>query len=86
MPRKANPAFLKPHKISPQLEAVVGKGPMSRPQIVKQLWEYIHAKNLQNPKVKINIILDDKMKAVFGDKKEITMFEMNKLVGAHLLD
>ena len=75
---------MKPMNLSADLEAVVGKGPMSRGQVVKKLWEYIKSKNLQNPSNKRNILADDKLKAIFGGKGEVTMFEMTKLVSAHL--
>ncbi|HCC23366.1 TPA: hypothetical protein DF272_04310 [Candidatus Falkowbacteria bacterium] len=84
MPRKANPALLKPYKLSADLEAVVGKGPLPRSQVVKKLWEYIKKNNLQNPANKRNIIADDKLLKVFGGKKEVNMFEMTKLVSKHL--
>ena len=84
MPRKANPALLKPMTISPALAAVVGPGPMPRGQVVKKLWEYIKANNLQNQTNKRNIMADDKLKVVFGGKAEVNMFEMTKLVSAHL--
>lgn len=84
MVRAANPALLKPMKLSADLEAVVGKGPMSRGEVVKQIWVYIKKNDLQNPKNKRNILADDKLKVVFGGKSEVTMFEMTKLVSAHL--
>ena len=84
MPRQANPALLKPMNLSAELEAVVGKGPLARGQVVKKLWEYIKAKNLQNPANKRNILADEKLKVIFGGKGEVTMFEMTKLVSAHL--
>ncbi|MDE2079013.1 MAG: hypothetical protein KGI73_01355 [Patescibacteria group bacterium] len=84
MVRKANPALLKPMNLSPELEAVVGKGPMSRGEVVKKIWEYIKKHDLQNPKNKRNILADDKLKVIFGGKSEVTMFEMTKLVSAHL--
>lgn len=84
MPRTANPALLKPMKLTADLEAVVGKGPMARGQVVKKLWEYIKKNNLQNPANKRNILGDDKLKVLFGGKKEVTMFEMTKLVSKHL--
>lgn len=83
MVRKANPALLKPYDLSDELEAVVGKGPMPRGQVVKKLWEYIKKHGLQNPKNKRNIIADDKLMPLFG-KKEVTMFEMTKLVSKHM--
>ena len=84
MPRTANPALMKPYKLSAELEAVVGKGPMARGQVVKKLWEYIKKLNLQNPKNKRNILADAKLKAIFGGKGEVTMFEMTKLVSKHM--
>ena len=79
-----NPALLKPLNLSSELEAVVGKGPLPRSQVVKKLWEYIKKNNLQNPANKRNILADDKLKAIFGGKGEVTMFEMTKLVSAHM--
>ncbi len=84
MVRAANPALLKPMTLSADLEAVVGKGPMSRGEVVKKIWDYIKKHDLQNPKNKRNILADDKLKTVFGGKSEVTMFEMTKLVSAHL--
>ncbi len=84
MPRKANPALLKPMNLTADLEAVVGKGPLPRSQVVKKLWEYIKANNLQNPENKRNIIADAKLKPIFGGKAEVNMFEMTKLVSQHL--
>lgn len=85
MPRKANPALLKPLSLTADLEAVVGKGPMPRSQVVKKLWDYIKKNNLQNPANKRNIFADDKLKPLFG-KAEVTMFEMTKLVSKHITD
>lgn len=84
MVRKANPALLKPMHLSSELEAVIGKGPMSRGEVVKQIWVYIKKHDLQNPANKRNILADEKLEALFGGKKEVTMFEMTKLVSAHL--
>ncbi|MCR4325763.1 MAG: SWIB/MDM2 domain-containing protein [Patescibacteria group bacterium] len=84
MVRTANPALLKPLTLSPELEAVVGAGPLARGQVVKKLWEYIKANNLQNPQNKRNILADEKLKVLFGGKEEVTMFEMTKLVSPHM--
>jgi len=84
MARKANKAFMKPLKLTAHLEAVVGKGPMPRTQVVKKLWVYIKKNKLQDPKNKRNIKADDKLKAVFGGKGVVNMFEMTKLVSKHL--
>lgn len=84
MARALNPALAKPMKLSADLEAVIGKGPLPRGQVVKKIWEYIKKNNLQNPKNKRNIIADAKLKPLFGGKGEVTMFEMTKLVSKHL--
>lgn len=84
MPRTANPALLKPMNLSPELEAVVGKGPMPRGEVVKKMWEYIKKHDLQNPANKRNILADEKLKPVFGGKSEVTMFEMTKLASGHM--
>jgi upstream activation factor subunit UAF30 len=84
MVRKANPALLKPLELDAMLEAVVGKGPMSRGMVVKKIWEYIKKHDLQNPQNKRNILADDKLKPLFDGKGEVTMFEMTKLVSGHM--
>ena len=84
MPRKANPALLKPLNVSAELEAVVGKGPLPRGQVVKKLWEYIKSHGLQDQVNKRNINADEKLKVVFGGKSMVNMFEMTKLVSKHL--
>lgn len=70
--------------LSAELEAVVGKGPMTRGEVVKKIWEYIKKHDLQNPQNKRNILADDKLKPLFGGKGEVSMFEMTKLVSGHL--
>ncbi len=84
MARKANSAFMKPLKLTADLEAVVGKGPMPRSQVVKKLWAYIKKNGLQDSKNRRNINADDKLKEVFNGKKTVNMFEMTKLVSKHL--
>ena len=79
-----NAALSKPMNLSPELEAVVGAGPMPRSEVTKKIWEYIKKHDLQNPANKRNILADDKLKAIFGGKAEVTMFEMTKLVSAHI--
>jgi len=80
----ANTGFMKPMTISDELAAVVGKGPMPRPEVVKALWVYIKKNNLQDPSNKRNINADEKLKKVFGGQAVVNMFEMTKLVSKHL--
>lgn len=81
---KTNSAFAKPMNISEDLAPVVGKGPMPRSEVVKNLWAYIKDKNLQDPKNKRTINADEQLKKVFGGKATVDMFEMTKLVSKHL--
>ena len=84
MPRTANPALMKPLKPSEILAAVIGPEELSRGQVMVKIWEYIKANNLQNPQNKRNIIADEKLLPLFDGKKEVTMFEMTKLISKHL--
>ena len=81
--KKVNPAFMKPLKPSPALAAVVGAAPLPRTEIVSKLWVYIKANNLQDASNKRMINADAKLKEVFG-KPQVSMFEMAKLIGAHV--
>ncbi len=81
--RKANPALMKPLQPSKELAAVVGSKPLSRPDAVSKVWDYIKKHKLQNPENRREIVADGKLKAVFG-KDRVTMFEMNKYLFQHL--
>ena len=82
--RKPNPQFMKPMQPDAALAAVVGSKAIPRTEITKKLWAYIKANKLQDAKNRRMINADDKMKAVFGGKKQVSMFEMTKLVQKHL--
>jgi len=69
--------------ISPALAAVIGATPIPRTEVTKKIWEYIKKNNLQDAANKRNINADDKLKVIFG-KPQVTMFEMTKLISAHL--
>jgi chromatin remodeling complex protein RSC6 len=75
---------MKPLTVSAELAVVVGKGPMARSEVVKALWAYIKKNNLQDEKNKRNINADAALQKVFAGKKVVNMFEMTKLVSAHL--
>ena len=80
-PRAATPGTgLQP---SAALAAVIGSEAVARPQVIKKLWDYIKANNLQDAANKRNINADAKLLAVFG-KPQVTMFELAGIVGRHL--
>jgi upstream activation factor subunit UAF30 len=82
--RKPNAAFMKPMTPSSTLAAVVGNSPMPRTEVTSKLWGYIKKNNLQDKTNRRMINADDKLKDVFGGKKQVSMFEMTKLVAKHL--
>jgi chromatin remodeling complex protein RSC6 len=82
--RKPNAAFMKELTPSAALAEVVGAKPLPRTEATKKIWAYIKKNGLQDAKNKRNINADDKLKAVFGGKKTVTMFEMTKLLANNL--
>ena len=82
--RKPNPALMKPVQPDEALSAVVGSTPLSRGEMTKKLWDYIKLHGLQDQANKRNINADDKLKAVFNGKAQVSMFEMTKLVSGHV--
>jgi len=82
--RKPNPAFMKAMTPSPALAEVVGSKPIPRTEVTKRLWAYIKKNRLQDAKNKRMIKADASLKAVFGGKSQVNMFEMTKLVNKHL--
>jgi len=83
--RKPNAALMKPVQPGPALVAIVGSKPVSRGELTKKLWDYIKKNNLQDAKKRTMINADDALKVVFGGKKQVSMFEMTKLVSGHIL-
>ncbi len=66
------------------LAAVVGATPLPRTEVTKKVWDYIKKLDLQDPANRRMINADDKLKAVFGGKAQVSMFEMTKLISDHL--
>lgn len=82
--RKPNPAFMRPYTLSEELATVVGSKSMPRTQVTKKLWAYIKRNDLQDAKNRRMINADEKLKPIFGGKKQVSMFEMTALVSKHL--
>src|ERR1700681_3015365 len=82
--RKPNAAFMKPVQPDATLAAVVGSSPMPRTELTKKIWGYIKRNGLQDKKNRRMINADDKLKAVFGGKASVNMFQMTALVAKHV--
>lgn len=81
--RKPNAAFMAALKPSPALAAVVGGNAAPRTQFIKKIWDYIRKNGLQDATNKRMINADDKLKVLFG-KDQVSMFELAKIIGAHV--
>jgi upstream activation factor subunit UAF30 len=82
--RTPSAAFMKPMTPSAELGAVVGTAPLPRTEVTKKLWAYIKRKGLQDAKNRRMINADDNLRPVFGGSKQVSMFEMTRLVNKHL--
>ncbi len=82
--RKPNAAFMKAMTPSAVLAAVVGSMPIPRTEVTKKIWDYIKKNKLQDSINRRLINADERLRQVFGGKKQVSMFEMTKLVSNHL--
>jgi len=82
--RTPSAAFMAPQQPDAVLAAIVGAKPIPRTEITKKIWAYIKKNGLQDAKNRRAINADDKLKALFGGKKQVSMFELTKLVNVHL--
>lgn len=82
--RTPSAAFMKPVTPDEKLAKVVGEKPLPRTELTKKLWAYVRKNGLQDKKKRICINADENLKAVFNGKKQVSMFEMTKLVSGHL--
>ena len=82
--RKPNPAFMKPMKPSSELAEVVGSSPLPRTEITKRLWQYIKRRGLQDKTNRRMINADDNLRPIFGGRRQVSMFDMTRMVNQHL--
>jgi upstream activation factor subunit UAF30 len=82
--RKPNAAFMAPLTLSDALAAVIGSKPVPRTEIIKKIWDYIKKNKLQDSKNRRMINADEKLKVLFAGKKQISMFELAKVVNNHV--
>ncbi|HEU4748929.1 MAG TPA: SWIB/MDM2 domain-containing protein [Gemmatimonadaceae bacterium] len=82
--RTPNAAFMKPMQPSSDLASVVGSGAMPRTEVTKKLWQYIKRKGLQDSKNRRMINADENLRPIFGGSRQVSMFEMTRLVNKHL--
>ena len=81
--RAPSAAFMKAMTPSAALAAVIGDKALPRTEVTKKIWEYIKKNGLQDKAKKTMINADAKLKEIFN-KAQVSMFEMTKLISAHL--
>jgi upstream activation factor subunit UAF30 len=82
--RKPNPAFMKPMTPTVVLASIIGNKPMPRTEVTKKIWEYIKKNKLQDSLKRTMINADERMRDLFGGKRQVSMFEMTKHINKHL--
>ena len=82
--RKLNPALMRPYDATPALAAVVGAKRITRQKAIKYFWNYVKKRDLQDSRDRRNINCDDMLKRLFGNKKQVSMFEATKLISRNL--
>lgn len=82
--RAPNPAFMKPLQPSAKLAAVVGNSPMPRTQVISKLWAYIKRNGLQDAKNRRAINADEKLRPLFNNRSQVTMFDLAKIANQNL--
>ena len=82
--RKPNAAFMAPLTLSSTLADVIGSKPLPRTEIIRKLWDYIKKNDLQDKKNRRMINADAKLRAVFGGKSQVSMFELAKVINNHV--
>ena len=84
--RKLNPALMRTYTATDKLADVVGAKKITRQKAIKYFWAYVRKKGLQDNRDRRNINLDDKLKKLFGNKRQVNMFEATKIISRHLKD
>jgi upstream activation factor subunit UAF30 len=82
--RAPNPAFMKPMRPSAQLSEIVGSSSIPRTEVTKRLWGYIKRKGLQDKTNRRMINADDNLRPIFGGRRQVSMFDMTRMVNQHL--
>ncbi|KAI4342033.1 hypothetical protein MLD38_026695 [Melastoma candidum] len=77
--------IMKPRRVSPEMEAVVGVPEIPRTQVLKRIWAHIKENNLQDPNDKKVIVCDEKLKKIFGGKERVGFLEIAGLISPHFL-
>ena len=82
--RKLNPALMRTLDATDKLAAIVGSKRITRQKAIKYFWDYVKKRDLQDSKDRRNINLDDKLKNLFGNKKQVSMFDATKVISKNL--
>lgn len=84
--KSPTPDFMRPLVPSPHLAEVIGSKPRPRTELIAALWQYIKKNELQDKKNRRFINADAALKPIFGNKKQVSMFELAKVLSKHLTE
>jgi len=82
--KSGSPGLTRPVQPDAKLAVVVGVRPLPRTQVVKKMWDYVKAEGLQDRKNRRMINADDKLRPIFGGRRQISMFDMAKVINNHV--
>jgi len=82
--KSGSPGLTRPVQPDAKLAVVVGVRPLPRTQVVKKMWDYVKAEGLQDRKNRRMINADDKLRPIFNGKRQISMFDMAKVINNHV--
>ncbi|PKI71651.1 uncharacterized protein LOC116204471 [Punica granatum] len=77
--------IMKPRRVTPEMQALVGVPEIPRTQALKHIWAHIKENNLQDPENKKIIICDEKLKKIFDGRDRVGFLEIAGLISRHFL-
>ena len=78
-------SFAEPVQPDEKLSAVIGPSPLPRSELIKKMWDYIRQHGLQDEQKKMIINADETLRPVFNGRKQVSIFELVKLMSSHLV-
>ena len=78
--KKTTTELLEPDR---KLAVIVGESPRTRNELIRELWDYINERNLQDTDRRM-INADKDLQEVLGGKKQVNVFQVVTLITKHL--
>ena len=83
--KSTNVSHFPTFQTSPKLCAFLGgRTEITTAEAIKLIWAHIKEANLQDPTDRRYILVDEKLRAIFGNCRRVHMFHLGRLVQQHL--